>query len=355
MRMKALSQRAGAWFAVGLVLALAGATARSESFAVNNPPTAKFINFKVDLQPWNAFADANKVGAPREFSRGEVIRLVVQGTPHEGYHTYPLTRQFKKEMGNASTIRYTKSDAFEVLWPPTETPPPTPIKDVDGEDYLEQRQPFTWAQDFYIKRDAKVGAGNLHFTITLQVCNDGGCHLGEHEFEVPFTIIDAPAAPPPTDLDQRLQFTPPPPETLTFQGKDLSVVSLLPTVKPIAPGAVPPPVRADVNPKADQPAPAAPSGPVTIIRKGGAGDSAQSSGGLWDLLGFMWQGVVFGAVSLLTPCVFPMIPITVSYFLKQSEKSTKPALAGAAPAGPAAGPTRRCCWPRSIARPSRWC
>ena len=58
-------------------------------------------------------------------------------------------------------------------------------------------------------------------------------------------------------------------------------------------------------------------------------------GGLWDLLGFMWQGVVWGALSLLTPCVFPMIPITVSYFLKQSEKSAKPALA----AGPAPAPS----------------
>jgi thiol:disulfide interchange protein DsbD len=34
--------------------------------------------------------------------------------------------------------------------------------------------------------------------------------------------------------------------------------------------------------------------------------------------------VLFGFLSLITPCVFPMIPITVSFFLKQSEKATKP-------------------------------
>src|SRR5262249_37917595 len=39
-----------------------------------------------------------------------------------------------------------------------------------------------------------------------------------------------------------------------------------------------------------------------------------------SLLGFILAGVFWGAVSLITPCVFPMIPITVSYFLKQSEK-----------------------------------
>ncbi len=34
--------------------------------------------------------------------------------------------------------------------------------------------------------------------------------------------------------------------------------------------------------------------------------------------GFIWLAMTFGALSLLTPCVFPMIPITVSYFTKHS-------------------------------------
>lgn len=35
---------------------------------------------------------------------------------------------------------------------------------------------------------------------------------------------------------------------------------------------------------------------------------------------FILTAMFWGAVTLLTPCVFPMIPITVSYFLKQGEK-----------------------------------
>jgi thiol:disulfide interchange protein DsbD len=38
-----------------------------------------------------------------------------------------------------------------------------------------------------------------------------------------------------------------------------------------------------------------------------------------DLWSFIWLAVTFGAISLLTPCVFPMIPITVSYFMKHSD------------------------------------
>ncbi len=38
-----------------------------------------------------------------------------------------------------------------------------------------------------------------------------------------------------------------------------------------------------------------------------------------DFWAFIWLAVTFGAISLLTPCVFPMIPITVSYFMKHSD------------------------------------
>jgi thiol:disulfide interchange protein len=37
-----------------------------------------------------------------------------------------------------------------------------------------------------------------------------------------------------------------------------------------------------------------------------------------DLWAFIWLAATLGALSLLTPCVFPMIPITVSYFTNHS-------------------------------------
>ncbi|MGI8494292.1 MAG: protein-disulfide reductase DsbD domain-containing protein, partial [Pyrinomonadaceae bacterium] len=36
---------------------------------------------------------------------------------------------------------------------------------------------------------------------------------------------------------------------------------------------------------------------------------------------FLWIAISLGALSLLTPCVFPMIPITVSYFTNHSSRS----------------------------------
>lgn len=59
--------------------------------------------------------------------------------------------------------------------------------------------------------------------------------------------------------------------------------------------------------------------------------SGDSSGLLADGLGaFLWAAVIGGLVSLLTPCVFPMIPITVSFFTKRKHISHAHAVADAA-------------------------
>ena len=45
-----------------------------------------------------------------------------------------------------------------------------------------------------------------------------------------------------------------------------------------------------------------------------------------DLWSFLWIAVSLGALSLLTPCVFPMIPITVSYFTNHSSHTRAKAI-----------------------------
>lgn len=45
--------------------------------------------------------------------------------------------------------------------------------------------------------------------------------------------------------------------------------------------------------------------------------SATGSDGIFS---FLWIAILAGFAALLTPCVFPMVPLTVSYFSKQDEK-----------------------------------
>lgn len=45
---------------------------------------------------------------------------------------------------------------------------------------------------------------------------------------------------------------------------------------------------------------------------------------------FIWLAATAGALSLLTPCVFPMVPITVSYFLRHAETTRRRAFTAVA-------------------------
>ena len=302
--MKTLSPNRRPWFAALALLTVAGMNVHGESFAVGDaPPTANRIDFTVDLQPQDPFSDANKVGASRAFTRGEVLRLVIEGTPRKGFHTYPLTKQYKDQAGNVSAVKYGKNEEVQLLWPVAETPPESVNEEGIGL-YLEHRKPFTWTQDLYIKPEAKPGAQHLHFTLHVEVCNQNTCQFGDHEFDVPFTIIDAPVVALTPSLEERLKATKP-------------AVELVPT----------PPARDVAMPAAGV---VKPTAPIQVQKA--------SAPGLWDLLGFMWQGVLWGAVSLVTPCVFPMIPITVSYFLKQSEKSSSRGVGGAMVVGKGRSP-----------------
>jgi len=56
-----------------------------------------------------------------------------------------------------------------------------------------------------------------------------------------------------------------------------------------------------------------------------AAASAQSS----TLTGYVGLALLMGALSLLTPCVFPMVPITVSYFTSRAGRSRRDAFAQA--------------------------
>jgi thiol:disulfide interchange protein len=58
----------------------------------------------------------------------------------------------------------------------------------------------------------------------------------------------------------------------------------------------------------------------TSLLKNSSADGSESSNGLFSLF---FLGFVGGLLALLTPCVFPMIPLTVSFFTKQSQNKSK--------------------------------
>ncbi|MSR29934.1 MAG: hypothetical protein EXR99_00370 [Gemmataceae bacterium] len=265
------------WIALGILFLLfASGRAFSQEFAP--PALADRVDIKITLQPADPFSDGNKSNAKElQVRRGEIFSLVVQGAPKPGFHTYPITQRGEEQDEAGLSILEIKANAyFKPLFPIQESQPEWKDGGKGVGFYLEHEKPFTWVQEVFVKEDAKPGKENLKLHIRLQAC-DSKCVWGELNLDIPVEITKADAIQPSA-------------EELARVNKPASKAKVLPVPgsqvgKPQEPGAK---------------------------GKSGAADG---------YLAFALQGMFWGAISLVTPCVFPMIPITVSYFLKQSEKT----------------------------------
>jgi thiol:disulfide interchange protein len=65
---------------------------------------------------------------------------------------------------------------------------------------------------------------------------------------------------------------------------------------------------------------------INSAASAGVEDMAAASAKATTLLGYVSLAMLMGALSLLTPCVFPMVPITVSYFTNRAGRSRREAV-----------------------------
>ncbi len=242
----------------------------------NNSSTKAYIDFRIAV-------------TPGEVRRGEVTKLVIVGVPKGGWHTYPLTQRSAdpgQTDGELSKIEFADSPGLRPLYPIRETDPQW-ARNAEGDPVLEHDKLFTWIQEIMVLPDAAVGPHTLNFKIVLQVCEES-CLRGTQEYEVSLKVSDEPAVPLTPEMKARLEEKPP----------ALKVVPV--------PAGLP-----KSNPQSAETT--LPSGPT----RPSVGPSNTADMGLFALL----LASMGAAVAMLfTPCVFPMIPITVSFFLKRSEK-----------------------------------
>jgi thiol:disulfide interchange protein len=256
-------------------------------------PPKDLITFSWSLSPEDPFSKENAVGiTPKEFKRGETFFLTVTGTLEPGYHTYPLTKrtQYQAESGLTKVIH--SDEAFKPLWPVSESEPEFFDEGSEG-IYLEHERPFTWTQEFLVKPDAKPGPQTLRLVIDTQACDISHCTPVKKTLDIPVTVAETKAVALTPGLEKRQNEKAPPAEVI-----------------PVPPGVTPkkhaaPPTKPDQTPD-DQEDTESEDAVATFRGK--------------SFARFALEGVGWGLLSLLTPCVFPMIPITVSFFLKQSEQ-----------------------------------
>ena len=253
------------------------------------------------------FSELNRLDGPNEFVRGEHLFLRVEGVPEKGWHTYPLLKADLapgQPEAQLPRVRFLNQSAFVPLGQPTEEPTPElhDYHDASLGIMREYPGPFVWTWEVLLRPTAPVGPGALQLQIHIEVC-ENSCIWETHTLSVPVTV------------------SPSPPLPLTSEVQE--ILKNLPSALPLEPGnqsrlAVPG-NRADSS-QTLPPREACRDRMVGVFAGDLAGEYIGHFGGQRPL-GHHPQGSPRGGlVSLVTPCVFPMIPITVSFFLKQGEK-----------------------------------
>jgi thiol:disulfide interchange protein DsbD len=250
---------------------------------------------------------------PAEAKRGETVtwKFTVDLIP--GWHTYPTKQGEEAAASFVNSITFPDTSVFVPVGPLKE---PKPIVKADPAlQVLELRYyegKVTWEQQFVVRPDARPGKQVLKAKLKVLACEERCLPPQRLEPEATITISDAPAVTVDPQFDEAVKKAMAAPAPAVTPRVDVNP----PKVANDPPREIKPPeVKPGDLPRTSEEYKAGLEAVLTQLELVAAPKS--SSG----LLSFILSGIFWGAVSLVTPCVFPMIPITVSFFLKQSEKS----------------------------------
>ncbi len=270
------------------------------------PPKAKHVAFQVSVLPADPFAESNAASAHGNFEvrRGETFRVVIQGTPEHNWHTYPIYKHTGEQpTAQLSTVTLSDAKDFAVLGPLAESEPELVTVPGIGKAY-EYEGPFTWTLEVLARPTASPGDANLGVRIELQVCDPNRCVGEKHALSVPVRIAskDAVALAPGVEKMMR--------EYDAAREKERAERE---------PKAAPSPAATAGGPAPTEPLDLQSYNVVNSPNMASASDGGRAQErGLW---GTVVAAILAGWISLATPCVFPMIPVTVSFFLKQAERA----------------------------------
>jgi thiol:disulfide interchange protein DsbD len=225
---------------------------------------------------WNATSSGKALHAGEKFS------VKLSATISSGWHMYSITQP----SGGPTTTVITVPTAQPFRLDGQITGPPSHVAydanfEMNTETYEDSA---VFAVPVAVASGASAGNQKLTVDVRFQVCNDTTCMPATTEHLTVPVRIEA------TKINAAVGDTKSPAQTVSPVGAAPSAV--LPTIAVSKQTA---------------------KGTTAVVSK-----SPRQS-----LASFLWLAVVMGGLSLLTPCVFPMIPMTVSYFVNQSGTSRR--------------------------------
>jgi thiol:disulfide interchange protein len=234
---------------------------------------------------------------------GTELELIINARIQDKWHLYAT--DFSEDVGpTVFTLKFQPSPAYELVGKPTS------VKSHHAEDPVFKGEVAYWENTGQVRQRIKVlqpGALTIKADADYQSCTDvdGRCVPGNESLAFgPLAVAGATGA--------TAASTPP---TAAKEATPAVATTQPAAVVPSATTTAPAPAVATASEPAPTPsvAAAAPEATTTAVASTSVAVAAPAAdaGGLWSfgLLAFL-----SGLAALLTPCVFPMVPMTVSYF-----------------------------------------
>ncbi|WP_353722337.1 cytochrome c biogenesis protein CcdA [Dyadobacter sp. 676] len=265
-----------------------------------------FVTGFVQAQVQKAKAHWTYSFSKPEVKKGETVDLIFTATIDKDWYMY--SSDFDPDLGPMlTTFTFEKNNTFETVGKLKPQNPKTKFEEVWGGNvrYFEGKGVF--------KQTVKILADNpvIKGTSEYQTCShvSGLCIPGGEDFE--FKGLKVTAAAPANEQPSLGATTP------------ADKPGVAPATAPAAPASNDTAVAVSAS---DIPAtsPAAAASAAETVQK--ASSEAPAASG--SLLGFALAAFLSGLLALLTPCVFPIIPMTVSFFTNQEKGKFKAFLYG---------------------------
>lgn len=239
---------------------------------------------------------------------GDVVTVSMKAVIGDGWYVY--SNDFDPNLGpNVAVVTIKPSQNYEAVGKVIPVGAKKEFSQIWGGEISEFHGQALFTQQVRILKPGAVIAGNVNFSTCSS--KDGVClPPADAPFELAITVGSA-TAPATSTAAPNTSLTQP----LSSSATTASAVALAPTEPAYRPDTI---ASAQTAPVAGNPADS-----LTAI-EGTENQAADSS--MW---GFILTAFLSGLVALLTPCVFPIIPMTVSFFTNQKGGAWKALLYGA--------------------------
>ena len=237
---------------------------------------------------------------------GDAYRIVLEAAIPAGYHMYDMGPY---EGGpTATTIVLTPGEGVQLDGPVEQL---TKAHTYYDELFGMQIGTLSGKPRFAQKVHLATAKGTVTAQLEWMICNDSSCMPpDETELTIEIAASAAPAAPAKGEAAQSAPAATAPVKTTPVKAETTPAAATAQTAESAVQEPAQEAAPATVAPAGEQTEPAAEVAPTA---EAAPVKDAAGSKGLWALI---IEAILWGFAALLTPCVFPMVPMTVSYFLK---------------------------------------